>query len=72
MSIKKNNDCEPPDDWIRFEIAVPPKAFEVFVRASIRARCTPQDVINHILKLGYEGHVLYEQEEHVHGAATKH
>lgn len=63
---------EPPEGWIHMELAIPPKAFEVFVRASIRARCTPEDIVNHILRLGYEGHQLYEQEEHVHAATTKH
>ena len=62
----------PPDDWIHMEIAIPPACWELFVRVSIRVGCKPVDIVDHILKLGYEGHQLHEQAKHVHAKSTQH
>ena len=70
--VKKKPATEPPADWICMELAVPPEAWRVFVRASIRMKCDPADVINHVLKLGFEGYQKFEAEEHTHDKAIRH
>ena len=68
---KKKPDTEPPADWIQMVVAIPPSAWATFCRAAIRARCDPADVINHILKYGFEGCQLAEADER-EAHATKH
>ena len=63
---------EPPADWVRMQLAIPPQCWELFTRVALRVGCEPGDIINHILQLGYEGHALHERENHVHAKETRH
>ena len=71
-SKKKVVYAEPPADWVVMEIAIPPAAFAVFERVGERQGGDAADVVNHILRLGFEAHALHEREAHANHAQATH
>lgn len=61
-----------PPGWRMMQIAIPDECWGVYVRAAIRIGCAPGDIVDHILRLGYEAHVKHEQENHVHHGEPRH
>ena len=55
---KKKPDAtiEPPAGWVVLEIAIPPEAWDTYVRAAARLDCEAEaeDVVNAILRSGYQ------------------
>ena len=74
-AVKKNNaDCEPPPGWIVLELAIPPGAWATYCRAAVRSNCEGEDIVNAILRSGFERCQvveLAEANEH-HAKAKQH
>ena len=59
------------------QIAIPPRCWNVYARAAIRMNCEPADVVDHILKVGFQGFQRFEKEdllleEYAHDAKQHH
>ena len=75
MMTKKKLDgatTEPPPDWVVLEVAVPPQIWATYERAAVLFGCEPQDVLDHVLKSGYEGIVKYAHLKERHAKAAQH
>ena len=75
---KKKPDAtiEPPAGWVVLEIAIPPEAWDTYVRAAARLDCEAEaeDIVNAILRSGYQRCQVHragrEEREVCQGAAT--
>ena len=54
---------EPPEGWVHLELAIPEQCWAVYTRAAAKMKCRPQDVVDHILRCGYQGFQKFELEE---------
>ena len=74
MTVKKKPDvaCQPPPDWVVLEVAVPPQIWAVYEKAAVLFGCEPRDVLDHVLKSGYEGIVKYAHLKERHAKAAQH
>ena len=75
MPVKKKPDgatTGPPPGWVVLEVAVPPQIWAAYERAAVLFGCEPQDVLDHVLKSGYEGIEKYAHLKARHAKATQH